>query len=124
MPPERWHQALAESHASALVCFGHSASGTVPARFVRSQVASGNDDVVPVIDEATWRRSRQQMALAHKMRLIEIPGFVQNVGPAALRRGEMCDERDVKADDPGIVLGRKPHLCLETAPELARPETR
>src|SRR5882757_8508697 len=102
--------------------FRSLSAGRLPAGAVGGQVAAGNNDVVPVADEMTRRGASQRVALPDEMRLIEIAGLVENVGPEPLRRGKMRDQRRIETDRSRIVLGRQAHFGPETTLELTGAE--
>src|SRR5271169_4747268 len=69
------------------------------------------------------RGAHQGARFADKMRLIEIPGFVSDVGPGSCRVSTMRRQRCIKPDCSRVQLGRKPDLRGETALKLTRTQT-
>jgi hypothetical protein len=88
-------------------------AGRLPTSAVGGKIAAGNNDVVPVADEMTWRGTGQFVALPDEMRLIEIADLVENVGPEPLRLGKMGDQRRVETDRSRVGLGDRPTSVLK-----------
>src|SRR5215217_5433552 len=80
-------------------------------------------DIVPVPGKLARCGVHQCMAIAHKVRLIEISSLVNNFGPGPRRVLAMRHQRRVKPDGSCIELGGKPYLCGETALKMARAQT-
>jgi hypothetical protein len=78
----------------------------------------------PIIYEMAWRAAGQRMTLADEMRLVEIAGLMDNLGPRLSRSVAVRDERCIKPDSARVELGGQTDLARETTLKLTRTETR
>jgi hypothetical protein len=95
---------------------------SLPVALVYFSHAPGKN-ILPVVNEMAWPMADQCMALANKMRLVEIAGLVDNLGPGLRRSVAMRDQRCVKPDRSRIELGGETHLGRETALKMTRTQT-